>query len=95
MATVLTIEGLLKKEEYLTIKEICLIARISRTTIYAMIENGQMPPPKKVGVKSIRWPTAEIREWLKNLPTATLGTLGKSALIQNQNRRQKPNGNSN
>ena len=73
MATVVT--RLLEKEAYLTIKEICLIARISRTTVYAMIENGQMPPPKKLGVKSIRWPTAEIREWLKNLPTAT-GDLG-------------------
>ena len=75
MAIVLTIEGLLEKEEFLTIKEVCLIARISRQTVYNMVSNGQMPPPKKVGVKSIRWPTAEIREWLDNLPKAT-GDLG-------------------
>ena len=92
MATLVTIKGLLETEEYLTIEEVCRIARISRQNVYKMIENGQMPPPKKVGVKSIRWPTAQIREWLANLPTAALG---KSALIHNHNRRQKPNGNSN
>ena len=70
-----TIKELLENEEYLTIREVCRIARVSRPSIYKMIQNGKMPRPLKLGTKTIRWPVAEIREWLDKLPRAT-GDLG-------------------
>ena len=70
-----TIKELLEKKEYLTIKEVCRIARVSRPSVYKMTSSGRMPRPVKLGNKTIRWPAAEIREWLDKLPRAT-GDLG-------------------
>ena len=65
MATLVTIQGLLETEEHLTIEELCRIVKVSRPTIYKMVRSQQMPPPIKLANRAIRWPTAEIREWLK------------------------------
>ena len=41
---------------------------ISKTTIYRLMRSGEFPEPVRVGVRAVRWPEAEIAEWLKGRP---------------------------
>ena len=43
----------------LTIGEVCARVGVSRTTIYARMNERQFPAPIKIGTKSVRWRSDE------------------------------------
>ena len=44
---------------------------LSCSSIYRAMRAGWFPEPLKVGVRAVRWPQAEIEEWLASRPRAT------------------------
>ena len=48
---------------YVTVNEIAGLLRVSRSTLYALIQRGKFPAGIKIG-HSRRWPVRELREYL-------------------------------
>ena len=51
-------------------REVEQIAGISRSAIYAKMQNGTFPRPKAIGRDSVRWLESEVMEWMQQLKTA-------------------------
>ncbi|MEY8143242.1 helix-turn-helix transcriptional regulator [Falsihalocynthiibacter sp. CO-5D18] len=47
-------------------KEVEVITGLSRTTIYAMMDEGTFPRPIRMGKKAVAWPESVLSEWLKS-----------------------------
>ena len=43
---------------------------LSRSTIYAMMADGQFPRPVKLTGKAVAWPESKIVAWLAQRPTS-------------------------
>ena len=54
----------------LTIREVCARVGVSRTTIYARMNERQFPAPIKTGTKSVRWRSDEIDAYIDRLSAA-------------------------
>ncbi len=54
----------------LTIREVCARVGVSRTTIYARMNERQFPAPIKIGTKSVRWRSDEIDAYIDRLSAA-------------------------
>ena len=54
----------------LTIREVCARVGVSRTTIYARMNERQFPAPIKIGAKSVRWRSDEIDAYIDRLSAA-------------------------
>ena len=52
-------------EDVLNQKEVILLTKIPRSTLYYFIENEGFPAPKKLGLRMARWSKKEILEWYK------------------------------
>ncbi len=50
--------------DYLTVPEVCVLARISRPTLARWIRSGLSPAPVKLGPRSLRFSRAAIEQWL-------------------------------
>ncbi|MYC31434.1 MAG: AlpA family phage regulatory protein [Chloroflexi bacterium] len=57
-------------EQLLTIRDVCSIARISRTMVYSAMNEGRFPRPVRLGRKTIRWRASDIEKWLADLPAS-------------------------
>ena len=57
-------------ERLLTIREVCAIAGVSRSSIYTGINEGHFPRPVRLGRKAIRWRASDIEKWLAELPAS-------------------------
>lgn len=44
---------------------------LSRASIYRLMRQGQFPEPYRVGRAAVRWPAAEIAQWVTTRPRAT------------------------
>ena len=42
-----------------------------RASIYRWIQDGEFPPPVRVGSTAVRWKESDIAAWIQSLPTAT------------------------
>ena len=51
--------------------EVEVITGLSRSSIYAKMENGTFPKGIKLSERSVGWLEHEIQEWLKNRISAT------------------------
>ncbi|MDR0454839.1 MAG: AlpA family transcriptional regulator [Deferribacteraceae bacterium] len=49
----------------LKINEVQLITGLSRSTIYALIEQGKFPKQIKLSERSVGWLESEVQDWLK------------------------------
>ena len=47
--------------------------RLSRSTIYRLMDNGTFPRPVRVGDRAVRWNAREIDEYLAERPRADGG----------------------
>ncbi len=57
----------------LTVKEVCELFNIARSTLYARLENDpSFPRPRKFG-SAVRWLESEIEEYQNQLPVAEYG----------------------
>jgi predicted DNA-binding transcriptional regulator AlpA len=43
------------------------ILPISRSSMYAAIRDGRIPPPQKIGLKAVAWPAEQIRAMIDGL----------------------------
>lgn len=50
---------------YVTVNEIAGLLRVSRSTLYALIQRGKFPAGIKIG-HSRRWPVRELRQYLES-----------------------------
>lgn len=50
---------------YVTVNEIAELLRVSRSTLYALIQRGEFPAGIKLG-HSRRWPVRELRQYLES-----------------------------
>ena len=53
----------------LTVREVCELLRISRTSIHRMVKAGTFPPPVHVG-RSPRWRRDVVEDWSRPAPKA-------------------------
>ena len=49
------------------LEDLKAITGMSRTKIYNMVNDGEMPAQKKLGKRSVRWVKADIDAWLKQI----------------------------
>ena len=64
--------------DYLTLSEVMTLVRLSKSTVYRLIHDGEFPTPFQwAGGRSVRWSAREVEEWMKSRPRSKLG--GESA----------------
>ena len=42
-----------------------------RSTVWRMIRMGQFPAPIRIGINKVKWPEAQVQEWLKSRKRVT------------------------
>lgn len=52
----------------LRVTEVIQITGLHRSAIYAAIDAGTFPKPRKIASQSVRWRTDEIQDWIKAQP---------------------------
>ena len=52
---------------YISIKQVCGLLGISRSTIYKRVSEGSFPPPIRVGARTVRWSVDTIEAWREGL----------------------------
>ncbi|MDE0095976.1 MAG: AlpA family phage regulatory protein [Gammaproteobacteria bacterium] len=55
----------------LTRQEVEARTGLSRSTIYRLMREAQFPLPVRIGPRAVRWPEAEINDYLGSRPQAT------------------------
>lgn len=50
--------------ELVSIKEMCQLLGVSRTTLWAYEKSGKVPEPVRIGGR-VKWRRADIEEWIK------------------------------
>ena len=53
-------------DKFITINQITIKISRSKSVIYRLINNGEFPPPIKIGRGSV-WPESEIDAWMQDL----------------------------
>lgn len=53
--------------ELLSLKDVCAVVSLARSTIYGLLKAGKFPPPVQVSARSVRWRRIEIDRWQSNL----------------------------
>lgn len=56
-------------------KEVQDVTGLSRSSIYAKMENGTFPKNIKLGERSVGWLAHEVQKWLNERITATRGDM--------------------
>jgi prophage regulatory protein len=51
----------------LTIREVCTLLSLSRSTVYTHVKAGKFPPPLKVSVRAVRWRRIDVVRWQSTL----------------------------
>ena len=48
----------------LRLREVSMLTRLSKATIYRLLSSGRFPRPIRLSVRAVGWRTKEIEEWL-------------------------------
>ena len=54
--------------EILNVKDVSLIIKLSRVTIWRLEKEGKFPPRIKISQKRIGWRKDEVAKWIESLP---------------------------
>ena len=54
--------------EILNVKDVSLITKLSRVTIWRLEKEGKFPPRIKISQKRIGWRKDEVTKWIESLP---------------------------
>lgn len=54
----------METERILRLREVVDTTRLSRTTIYTLVQNGEFPRPLRLSSRASGWLLSEIQEWL-------------------------------
>ena len=52
-------------------EEVLQACRLSKSTMYYLIEQGQFPGPVRIGPRSVRWRKSDVVTWLTARPLAS------------------------
>ena len=58
-------------DRLLSLSEVKCRSGLSRSSLYRKMRDGSFPEPLKVGLRSVRWPQAEIEAWVASRPRAS------------------------
>ncbi|MDX0333418.1 helix-turn-helix domain-containing protein [Sinorhizobium meliloti] len=54
-----------EEEGFYTVKDVCRLVGVCRSTLYNMIKDGTFPKPGKRYRRGNIWPKSAVREWLR------------------------------
>ena len=54
--------------QILNVKDVSLITKLSRVTIWRLEKKGEFPPRIKISQKRIGWRKDEVAKWIESLP---------------------------
>ncbi|WP_282025587.1 helix-turn-helix transcriptional regulator [Limimaricola cinnabarinus] len=60
-------------ERHLRRHDVEQMTGLSRSSIYAMMQDGRFPRPVRVGTRAVAWPESVLRAWLAGRPPAAPG----------------------
>jgi prophage regulatory protein len=60
----------MRSQTLMSLKDVCRLLSISRSSIYARMEAGLFPEPIRVGARAIRWRVEAIEAWVEALEIA-------------------------
>lgn len=63
-------EVLVVSTRMLSLKEVKQMTGLSTSTIYALMERGLFPRPRRVGRRAVRWVEQEVLDYLARCPKA-------------------------
>ena len=52
-------------ERLLPIREVMHLTGLSKSTIYLYVNDGEFPPPVKLGTRRVGWREVEIQSWVR------------------------------
>lgn len=55
------------ENQLLSVKQVCEITSISRSTVYRKVEAGTFPPPVHLGGNMVRWVLRDVQNWIQKL----------------------------
>ena len=55
-------------QSILRIADVAGITKISRSTIYEMVNGGVFPRPRKIGKRAVGWLATDIQHWIESRP---------------------------
>ena len=55
--------GTANLEQYLSIREVIAVLRVSRSTLWRWVKQGLFPKPVRLGPKAVRWRESDIAAW--------------------------------
>ncbi|PDT55152.1 transcriptional regulator [Sinorhizobium sp. NG07B] len=50
---------------FYTVKDVCRLLAVSRTTLWRMRKDGSFPEPIPMYGRMIRWPKPQVDEWIR------------------------------
>ena len=51
-------------------REVEVLTRLSRSSIYAAMRAGTFPQPVKIGQRAVAWRRVEVEQWIASRPLA-------------------------
>ena len=57
----------LDQRDLLSLKEICFLLSLARSTVYALVKAGSFPSPFQVTKRSVRWRRIDVERWQSTL----------------------------
>ena len=55
------------ENQLLSVKQVCELTSISRSTVYRKVDAGTFPPPVHLGGNMVRWVLRDIQNWIQKL----------------------------
>jgi len=75
----------------LTVQDLIVLTRLSRTSLYRMSRQGRFPPSYSLGNGQIRWRELDVRAWLAALPAQTfVKSKGEARSIAPRSSKREP-----
>lgn len=62
-------------KKFLKLPEVMELTTLSRSSIYAFIQNKKFPEPVQLGARAVGWLESEVNEWIEERVIASRGEL--------------------
>ena len=60
----------LNNRRLLRLPQVLELVGSGRSTLYAMVDRGEFPPPVRIGVRAVAWRARDVYRWLESRPSA-------------------------
>ena len=51
-------------EQMLKINDVAKLTSLSRSTIYALVDAGRFPRPRRLAARRVAWSREDVRQWI-------------------------------